>query len=60
VALYRWKVVEIRFCQYKMLCFRVSLISTASLASVWRNLRKISEVAPNISIANGFNSTPTA
>ena len=38
----------------------MSLISAASLASVLRNLRKISEVAPNISIASGLKSTPTA
>jgi hypothetical protein len=40
--------------------YGVSLISAASLASVLRNLRKVSDVAPYISIASGLKSTPTA
>ena len=43
-----------------MVLYGVLLISAASLASALRNLRKMSEVAPNISMANGLKSTPTA
>jgi hypothetical protein len=55
-------VVEILFCQYEnVVLYGVSLISAASLASVLRNLRKMSEVAQKISMANVLiKSTPTA
>lgn len=53
-------MVETLFCQYdKLMQYGISFASLTSVANFFKNILKVSDVRPCISMARGLNSTPT-